>query len=143
MRRKLVPVCLASTPEVYTHIKNGPNWANTALLIVYDEHGGIFDHVPPPACTPDNRTASANDTGTGKPFAFDRLGVRVPAVLVSPWIPKGTVVNRIFDHASIPATITKYFLGDYSPRSPREKDVLPDTRCPTLPAVPRTTASRR
>ena len=49
------------------------------------------------------------------PFAFDRLGVRVPAILVSPWIPKGTVVNRVFDHASIPATVTKFFLGDYSP----------------------------
>jgi phospholipase C len=53
-------------------------------------------------------------------FKFDRLGVRVPAILISPWIPKGTVVNRVFDHASIPATITKFFLGDYSPRSPRE-----------------------
>jgi phospholipase C len=44
----------------------------------------------------------------------------VPTILVSPWIPKGTVVHRVFDHASIPATITKFFLGDYSPRSPRE-----------------------
>jgi len=44
----------------------------------------------------------------------------VPAVLVSPWIPKGTVVDRVFDHASIPATVTKFFIGDYSPRSPRE-----------------------
>jgi phospholipase C len=54
------------------------------------------------------------------PFAFDRLGVRVPAILISPWIPKGTVVNRVFDHASIPGTITKFFLGAYAPRSPRE-----------------------
>jgi phospholipase C len=107
--------------SVYNAIKqNADLWASTALLIVYDEHGGIFDHVPPPACTPDQFTASANDTGTGVPFAFDRLGVRVPAILVSPWIPKGTVVNRVFDHASIPATVTKFFLGDYSPRSPRE-----------------------
>src|SRR5581483_7857162 len=89
-------------------------------LITYDEHGGIYDHVPPPSCTPDQFTASANSTGTGSEFKFDRLGVRVPAVLVSPWIPKGTVVNRVFDHASIPATITKFFLGDAWPRSPRE-----------------------
>ena len=106
--------------QVYNAIKNSPLWPNTALLIVYDEHGGIYDHVVPPACTPDQFTASANDTGTGRPFAFDRLGVRVPAILVSPWIPKGTVVNRVFDHASIPATVTKFFLGDYLPRSPRE-----------------------
>ena len=106
--------------SIYNAVKNSPEWPNTALLIVYDEHGGIFDHVVPPACTPDQFQASANDTGTGMPFAFDRLGVRVPAILVSPWVPAGTVVNRVFDHASIPATITKFFMGDYSPRSPRE-----------------------
>jgi phospholipase C len=107
--------------SVYKAIKDSPLWQNAALLVVYDEHGGIYDHVVPPACTPDQFTASANDTGTGQPFAFDRLGVRVPAILISPWIPKGTVVDgRVFDHASIPATITKFFLGDYSPRSPRE-----------------------
>jgi phospholipase C len=106
--------------SIYQAIKNSKLWPNTALLIVYDEHGGIYDHVVPPACKPDQFTASANDTGTGMPFAFDRLGVRVPAILVSPWIQKGTVVDRVFDHASIPATVTKFFLGDYSPRSPRE-----------------------
>ena len=107
--------------SVYNAIKqNAGLWATTALLVVYDEHGGIYDHVVPPACPPDQFTASPNDTGTGQSFVFDRLGVRVPAVLVSPWIPKGTVVNRVFDHASIPGTVTKYFLGDYSPRSPRE-----------------------
>lgn len=107
--------------NVYNAIKgNADLWASTALLIVYDEHGAIFDHVPPPPCTPDQFTASANDTGTGQSFAFDRLGVRVPAILVSPWVPKGTLVSRVFDHASIPATVTKWFLGDYSPRSPRE-----------------------
>jgi phospholipase C len=109
--------------SVYNAIKQNPAlWASTALLIVYDEHGGIYDHVPPPACTPDGFVAQPNDTGTGMPFAFDRLGVRVPAILVSPWIPKGTVVSgRTFEHASIPATVTKFFLGDYDPRSPREK----------------------
>jgi phospholipase C len=108
--------------SVYNAIKqNASLWQSTAILVVYDEHGGIYDHVVPPACTPDQFTASANDTGTGQPFAFDRLGVRVPAILISPWIPKGSVVDgRIFDHASIPATVTKFFLGDYSPRSPRE-----------------------
>jgi phospholipase C len=120
---------------VYNAVKqNASVWESTALLIVYDEHGGIYDHVPPPACTQDLFTASANDTGTGSEFKFDRLGVRVPAILVSPWIPKGTVVDRTFDHASIPATVTKFFLGDYSPRSPRETsaDVFIE---PNLPPV--------
>lgn len=107
--------------SIYNAIKqNAELWASTALLVVYDEHGGIYDHVVPPACTADQFTASANDTGTGWEFKFDRLGVRVPAILISPWIPKGTVVDRVFDHASIPATITKLFLGDFAPRSPRE-----------------------
>jgi phospholipase C len=114
---------------VYNAIRGNPSlWKSTALLIVYDEHGGIYDHVPPPACVKDGFTASANDTGTGRSFEFDRLGVRVPAILVSPWVQKGTVVKgpyepggRTFEHASIPATVTKFFLGDYDQRSPREK----------------------
>ncbi|MBZ5655392.1 MAG: alkaline phosphatase family protein [Acidobacteriia bacterium] len=107
--------------SVYNAIKQNPDlWKSTALLVVYDEHGGIYDHVVPPACPQDQFTAPPNDTGTGTEFKFDRLGVRVPAILISPWIPKGTVIDRTFDHASIPATITKFFLGDYSPRSPRE-----------------------
>ena len=107
--------------SIYQAIKNNPQlWQSTALLITYDEHGGIFDHVPPPNCVKDIFTADGNATGTGVPFQFDRLGVRVPSILVSPWIPKGTVVNRVFDHASIPATVTKFFLGDATPRSPRE-----------------------
>jgi phospholipase C len=107
--------------EVYTHIKNGPEWASTALLVVYDEHGGIFDHVVPPACPKDGFQSSQVDPGTGQGFQFDRLGVRVPAILISPWIKAGTVVtDRVFDHASIPATISKFFLGGYPDASPRE-----------------------
>jgi phospholipase C len=108
--------------SVYNAIRNNPNlWPHTALLIVYDEHGGIYDHVPPPACTPDGFVAQPSATGTPDPFHFDRLGVRVPAVLVSPWIARGTVVDEVFEHASIPATVTDYFLGKYDDRSPREK----------------------
>lgn len=108
--------------SIYQAIKNNPKlWASTALLITYDEHGAIFDHVPPPRCVKDKFKADGNATGTGVDFWFDRLGVRVPAILVSPWVPKGKVVTRQFDHASIPATVTKFFLGSYSGEvSPRE-----------------------
>jgi phospholipase C len=130
--------------SVYNAIRGNPDlWKSTVLLITYDEHGGIYDHVPPPDCMPDGFEASAADTGTGFPFKFDRLGVRVPAVLVSPWIPKGTVVaghnvpgGRTFEHASIPATVTDFFLGAYDNRSPREKaantfmDLVSDTMRP-------------
>lgn len=137
--------------SIYNAIRKNPNlWQNTLLLITYDEHGGLYDHVPPPACKPDEFPAPASATGTGAPFNFDRLGVRVPAILVSPWIPKGTVIagpedptnGRNFDHASIPATVTKAFqLKDA--RSPREQtaetfldflsdQMRPDSDCPIL-----------
>jgi len=114
---------------VYQAIKDNPAlWETTALLVTYDEHGGIYDHVPPPECIPDGFVAQPADTGTGKPFLFDRLGVRVPAVLISPWVAKGTVVPgvgaagaRLFEHASIPGTVTAHFLGNYDERSVREK----------------------
>lgn len=107
--------------EVYMGLKRSPLWPKTALLIVYDEHGGIYDHVAPPPCQADSFQSSTLDPGTGMPFKFDRLGVRVPAILVSPWIPKNTVVtDRTFDHASILATISKFFIGDYPSRPLRE-----------------------
>jgi phospholipase C len=139
--------------SIYNAIRQNPDlWRSTALLIAYDEHGGIYDHVPPPACLADGFKATDQDTGVpGQPFAFDRLGVRVPAILVSPWIAKATVVpgtedpvnGRIFEHASIPATVTKQFLGTYDERSPREKAALtfldllsdtmrPDSDCPVF-----------
>jgi phospholipase C len=111
--------------NVYNAIFNNEElWKSTALLIVYDEHGGIYDHVVPPNCTPDDDTfvASGDKTETGASFAFDRLGVRVPAVLVSPWVPKNIVIpgpsqqnGRTFDHASIPATVMKFILKDFDP----------------------------
>ena len=72
--------------SVYNAIRQNPDlWKSTALLVTYDEHGGIYDHVPPPSCTPDGFHANLADTG-GMPFAFDRLGVRVPSILISPWM---------------------------------------------------------
>ena len=105
---------------VYNLIRSSPAWEQTALLIVYDEHGGLYDHVPPPtlnAANPDGNT----DKETG--FKFDRLGVRVPAILVSAWVPEGTVVNdRVFEHASIPATVTNFFIDpNYAERTKREQ----------------------
>jgi phospholipase C len=116
--------------NVYNAIRTNPTlWQNTVLLVVYDEHGGIYDHVIPPACIPDGKIASADATGTGEPFAFDRLGIRVPAILISPWIPRGTVVPgtedpanaQIFEHASIPGTVTNFFLNGDAKRTVREQ----------------------
>jgi phospholipase C len=115
---------------VYNEIRIKPDlWKSTALLIVYDEHGGLYDHVVPPDCTPDDYTASPAATSTGVEFKFDRLGIRVPAILVSPYIARGTVVagtedpanQRIFEHASIPATVTQHFLQTHDKCTNREQ----------------------
>jgi len=114
------------------HLQRHPQktraWETTALLVVYDEHGGIYDHVVPPACESDGKSAPADKTGTGAAFNFDRLGVRVPAILVSPYIPRGTVVpgtedpnGRIFEHACIPGTVTNFFLKNYDSARPARR----------------------
>ena len=74
--------------------RNDSLWQSTLLVVVYDEHGGFYDHVPPPnAVRPDDHKSPEG-------FAFDRLGVRVPAVLVSPWVGQ-TVSHEEFDHTSL------------------------------------------
>jgi phospholipase C len=90
--------------DVYYALRNGPAWARTLLVITYDEHGGCYDHVPPPsgAVPPD---ASLGEYG----FDFTRFGVRVPTVLVSPLIEPGTVFRASgttpLDHTSVLRTV--------------------------------------
>jgi phospholipase C len=93
--------------DVYYAVYNGKAWQNTLLIITYDEHGGCYDHVPPPtgAVPPD-------DTPGEYGFDFKRFGVRVPAVLVSPLIAPGTVFRvpadtMPLDHTSILKTVEK------------------------------------
>jgi phospholipase C len=102
--------------DVYQAIRNGPNWQDTLLIITYDEHGGGYDHVPPPAAPPPDMTSPPGEQG----FGFDRYGVRVCTVLVSPLIEPGTVFRARpmspgpgpqpdflpLDHTSIIKTIT-------------------------------------
>jgi len=108
--------------DVYNQLRGGPGWSETLLVITYDEHGGIYDHVPPPAATPPG-------PGPTVPFNFDRYGVRVPAVLVSPYIRPHTILRAPpggppFDHTSIIATLRKRFsLG--APLSNRDA-IAPD-----------------
>jgi phospholipase C len=91
--------------QVYQAVRNGPGWASTLLIISYDEHGGCYDHVPPPA------GATPPDSVIGEfGFDFTRFGVRVPAVLVSPLIPAGTIYrvpdgSTPIDHTSVLKTI--------------------------------------
>jgi phospholipase C len=82
--------------KLYTAVINSPAWARTLLVITYDEHGGFYDHVAPPAAADDDP-------------AFRRYGVRVPAFVVSPWVARGQVSHAVFDHTSLLATILRRF----------------------------------
>jgi phospholipase C len=86
--------------EVVRAVIESPNWKSTALFLTYDEHGGYYDHVPPPrAIKPDN-TPPLLDPGE-VPGAFDRYGFRVPLVVVSPFARPGYVSRMVQDHTSI------------------------------------------
>ena len=91
--------------DTYEALRSGPAWDKTLFVLTYDEHGGCYDHVSPPwgATPPD---ATAGEFG----FGFDRFGVRVPAVLISPPVAPGTVYRvpagaAPLDHTSVLKTI--------------------------------------
>ncbi|MGH9447803.1 MAG: alkaline phosphatase family protein, partial [Terriglobia bacterium] len=98
--------------KIYTAVRNSPDWAKTLLLVLFDEHGGCYDHVCPPgsqcnfAISPDDVVIPQNQPG-GSGFNFDRLGVRVPAIIVSPYTQEGTILNTPFDHTSVLTTIVQ------------------------------------
>ena len=88
---------------------NAAAWSKTMFIITFDEHGGTYDHVDPGwgAVQPDGHNGPDG-------FTFDRYGVRVPTIVVSPWIPAGTVFRapaespHPFDHCSMIATLLKW-----------------------------------
>jgi phospholipase C len=89
------------TSRIVDALTKGPQWSKLALFITYDEHGGLYDHVaPPPACAPDDKAPIDN---AGKPIdgRFDRYGVRVPLLVVSPYAKRGHVSHGVYDHTSI------------------------------------------
>jgi phospholipase C len=85
---------------VYEALATSPLWERTLLILFYDEHGGFYDHVAPPEAPDDD------------PETFGRYGVRVPALIVSPWVERGSVSHTLFDHTSIIKTILLRFCPD-------------------------------
>lgn len=80
--------------EVYRSIRANPNWGSTVMIVNYDEHGGFFDHVSPPAVV-----TPASDTHTNPGFSC--LGVRVPAMVISPFVTPGRIYSECLDHTSV------------------------------------------
>ncbi len=128
--------------EIYEAIKNGPGWEHTLFIITFDKNNGIYDHVAPPYA----KKPWPNDLNDG--FAYDLMGPRVPAIMVSPWIRQQTVFraegNIPFDSTSFAATLLHWFgvpqplwgLGDRIDIAPTFESVLqspqPRMDAPTL-----------
>lgn len=140
---------------VYEAMRASPQWEESLLIVTYDEHGGFHDHVPTPL---DGVPSPDNITGP-EPwlFEFDRLGVRVPTIMVSPWIEKGTVVHEPtngptptshYEASSVAATVRRLFGMKEGPLTKRDawaatfehifdaRDA-PRTDCPTSLPVPK------
>src|SRR5579859_1174626 len=90
--------------HIYNSLLASTYWQDSLLLVLFDEHGGFFDSVSPPS-----GVAAPDDLKASQPvFDFTRLGPRVPAILVSPWVEAG-IDATVYDHASIPATLNALF----------------------------------
>lgn len=115
---------------VYEALRANPEvFERSVLLITYDEHGGFYDHVPPPAGVPapggrpgwPARLLHALWRRKATAFDFTMLGPRVPTVVISPYIPATTVDAETHDHACVPATLRRLFAPDAEPLSERDR----------------------
>jgi len=95
----------------YAAIRKSPVWEHSMLIITWDEHGGFYDHAdsgnPAQAVAPGDTTPRSKHNQHG--FTFTHFGPRVPAVVISPLVPRNLIDHRIYDHSSIPATIERTF----------------------------------
>jgi phospholipase C len=82
-------------------VLDSPNWSKTAMILVWDEHGGWYDHVPPqPAVRPDDIPPEIT-VPPNQPGAYDYTGFRVPCVVISPYAKQNFVSHSVYDHTSI------------------------------------------
>jgi phospholipase C len=118
----------ALVKQVYECLRNSKYWENTMLIITFDEHGGFYDHQSPPTAVSTGDDTKYSDMAS---FTFDRLGVRVPGIVISAYTKKGTVIgddpndpSTVFDHTSVLATVEKRFgLNSLTNRDAKAKTV--------------------
>ena len=84
---------------VVAALGQSPQWNKLLFVLMYDEHGGFFDHVPPPQLAP----------GVELEPGFDQLGFRIPAIVLGPTVRRGCAIDTQFEHVSVAATVTKRF----------------------------------
>lgn len=106
--------------DTFEALRASPAWNETMWLLVFDDDGGVYDHMVPPheGVPPPDAECNLNDGNVGcpEPFDFRRLGLRVGAIVASPWIPPGVVQEPTgptntsqWEHSSIPATVKELF----------------------------------
>jgi len=130
--------------KVINAVMQSPAWPKTLLIWCYDEHGGYFDHVPPPPAIPPDDIPPGVDVPAGLPGGYDRYSFRVPAVVVSPYARRNYVSHVVHDHTSVLKLIeTKWNLGALTYRDANADDLLDSVDLrrrpaflepPTLPA---------
>jgi len=110
--------------DVYDAVRHGKRWLQTLLVITFDEHGGCYDHWPPPLATEPHPDPEYH---LEEGFRFDRFGIRVPTIFVSPHVAPGTVIRAPgdvpFDHTSMIRTLSTKW--DLEPLTERDR-VAPD-----------------
>lgn len=121
--------------DVYQSVRNSPYRDSILLVILFDEHGGCYDHVPPPsgAAAPEPWPKSRDGR-----FDFSRFGVRVPAIVISSYVQPGTVFRSSpgeppYDHASVLATLRDWLSLASDPKHP----FLPSPRIQNAPTLDR------
>ena len=122
--------------QIYNALRDNPSvFEKTIFLITYDEHGGLYDNEPPPRARQPQplrytrrpvelvrRLVAFFVEHRHSPFDFRCYGVRVPAIIVSPWIDKGCVDDTLYDHTSIIATLRRIFDLPGRPLTRRDKN---------------------
>lgn len=134
--------------DVVHALGSSPQWPTTLLIVVYDEHGGYYDHVPPPAALAPDSIPPMVQPGQSMYDGFARYGFRVPSIVVGPYAKRQFVSHVYYDHTSVPAMIErKWNLPALTLRDANANDLtdfidltaLASER-PTFPSLPRLAA---
>lgn len=97
--------------SVVAALGQSPQWSKCLFVLTYDEHGGFYDHVPPPATVDSNAD-------------FQQLGFRVPSIVIGPTVKRGCAIDDVLEHSSVPATVTrKHGLAELNTRAEQVKDL--------------------
>ena len=115
----------AYSASIINAVMGSPAWPKTVLLFMYDEHGGYYDHVPPPAAVPPDDIPPDVVATPNAPAAWNQYGLRVPAFVISPFARRNYISHVVHDHTSVLRFIeTKFNLGALTRRDANADNLL-------------------